>query len=326
MRSSLAQPSGELRALEPVQQFLGASRTAAGIFAQDRWALPGLLSLTAGVRGDQVHSDEGRLPEAPREGDSRALSGNLGLAVHLGPDTRLVLNGGRAFRAPDLEEQYLITTTCKGLTCGDPELSPERAWSVDAGLKGRPGRWELEAYAHSAWVEDLITGRTGQSTVDERCEYTYTNTASARIVGAEGRAAWRLPLRGERLVLSPRVTASWVRGEDLIHRERLPQIPPLTSRAALRLSGRGGGVLDSFVQLDTTLAAAQSRPALEEVASEAYALLNLGGGLTLDGEGGLRVLHLSLRAENLLDQGWKSHLSGTPGMGRALRLGLTLES
>lgn len=326
MQPILFSPDGSSVEQDPDRQFDDATQATVGVFAQDEWRILRPLDLSLGLRFDHIRSDEGRIPDKPRIENNHALSGTLGMSVHTSAETRLTLNAGRAFRAPTLAERFLTTTTCLGLMCGDPSLRPETSWNLDLGFKGRPGPVNFEVYAFSTWVQDLITARTGLDTIDESCEFTYSNTARAWLVGGEGRFDVDIPVYREHVHLVPSVSASYVRGQDTLNDEPLPQSPPFSAKVALRLEGRHAPVLVKyFVTPKVTIFAPQDRPGPDEQASDAYALVGLTAGLTFDGFLFFEAVHVNIRLENLVGTVYQAHLSATPGMGRNLKIGLTAE-
>ena len=104
------------------------------------------------------------------------------------------------------------------------------------------------------------------------------------------------------------------------------QIPPFGSRVVLRLAGRHLPVLlDYFLEPEIAVFGGQDRPAPEEDETGAYVVVGVAAGLTFDGFLAFRLVHLDVKLENLLDTPYQSHLSGTPGIGRNLKIGLRME-
>ena len=194
-----------------------------GMFAEDDWRILPSLNLGLGVRLDAIHTGEGGTVEEEHVQTDVAASGHLGLSIHMSERTRLVFNAARAFRAPTLRERYLDTITCLGMVCGHADLEPETSLNLDLGFKGEPGHARFEVYAFSSWIQDLITARTGEAATGEGCDYAYSNTARAWLMGGEGQVHLDIPLHEDLVHLVPGVSASYVRGQDMLNAEPLPQ-------------------------------------------------------------------------------------------------------
>lgn len=95
----------------------------------------------------------------------------------------LVLNGGRSYRYPSFQELYI---TLDGLQ-GNPELAPEDAWEVDAGLRWSRPRLELELAYYRRWIDNLILFAPVSAWLTRAGNYR-----DARVQGVEGAAAARL--------------------------------------------------------------------------------------------------------------------------------------
>lgn len=78
-----------------------------------------------GVRADGV------------DGGSWEWSPSAGVAYRLTSSWSLRASAGRAFRLPSFTELYYVSPS----NLGNPDLRPEQAWSVEAGLDGRPAPW-----------------------------------------------------------------------------------------------------------------------------------------------------------------------------------------
>ena len=140
-------------------------------------------------------------------------------------------------------------------------------------------------------------------------------------MGGEGLFEVEIPLNERWLRLQPGLTAFYVRGDDVLGGEPLPTIPPFSSNVHLRLQGRRFPYLIRwYVEPELDFHAAQNHQGPDEDPSEVYLLLGLAGGLMLNGPWRIEEIDLGLRADNLLDAPYQSHLSMTPGMGRDIRL------
>ncbi|MCA1779365.1 MAG: TonB-dependent receptor [Xanthomonadaceae bacterium] len=83
------------------------------------------------------------------------FTGSLGLNVRFDPQWRAFASAGRAFRAPNFSQLY--SPGFGGLFAGNPDLDPERSWSLEAGVDFTPGvRQKFTLSAYSNWIDDLI--------------------------------------------------------------------------------------------------------------------------------------------------------------------------
>jgi vitamin B12 transporter len=141
---------------------------------QDRWALFGQyefqfsprVAFLLGLRYD-AHSDF-----------SNEASPRAGVRFNLTDATRLRLSGGRAYRAPTLNDRFWPDT---GWVKGNPDLDPETSWEYELALDqdlGQMGRFTLAAFDRH--VDDLIAWAPDQNFV-----WQPTNLTDARIWGVE---------------------------------------------------------------------------------------------------------------------------------------------
>jgi outer membrane cobalamin receptor len=148
--------------------------TANGDVDQDRWAIFGQyefqlssrVALLLGLRYD-AHSDF-----------SDEASPRAGFRFNLTDATRLRLSGGRAYRAPTLNDRFWPDT---GWVKGNPDLDPETSWEYEVALDqdfGQMGRVTLAAFDRH--VDDLINWAPDQNFV-----WQPTNLTDARIWGVE---------------------------------------------------------------------------------------------------------------------------------------------
>ncbi|PIE19448.1 MAG: hypothetical protein CSA65_02120, partial [Proteobacteria bacterium] len=307
----------------------GAQMAAGGLFVQNRWAPHPRVALTLGARADLVHASvdqvlrEGRQPEQKSNTDA-ALSGSLGLLVKLAPKLSLAVNGGRAFRAPTLQEKYLETVTCFGTQLGNPALKPEYGWSADVGLKGNLLGLRFETYVFATFLENMI----GLDTVTSGAEagsLRYGNRQRARLFGVELVAQRSFSLPWQKSRLTPFVSASWVRGDNLERDEPLERVPPLRLRGGLRFSSRLRPVVNRwFVEAELEHSLAQDRVATDESTTGAYTVLALRAGVRLAPFAMTRGAQLMIKAENVTDQAYRAHLALSPAIGRNVRMVLRL--
>lgn len=261
----------------------GAANTA--VFAQDQWRIGGRLFLTAGARVDR-HSRAGT-----------AFTYRVAPAFVISETgTTLRATYGTAFKAPSLY-QLLAPRTSWG-PVGNPDLAPERASGVDAGIEQEAfgGRVILSAGAFRTDFRNLIVFDTAAG---------YVNVGLARTRGLEFGLETR-PLEEARLKLLYTTLESRDRdtGLALLRRPRYK----LGLEAETRLVGK--------LTAAVTLMRAGAREDLDfssypgrRVTLAPYTLL--GADLGFPAGGGLELF---VRLDNILDARYETVWGyGSPG-------------
>lgn len=218
-----------------------------------------------------------------------------------------------SFRAPSQEELYSEGPHLASYSyeIGNPNLDPERSFSKELFLRYRRSdfRAELSLY-HNDFSNYIYPRNTGRPSVrfPTLNEYQFIG-AEALLYGFEFSSELAIT-RSLALTLG----ASYTHAErEVTQQERqvtgqtgetqpLPMIPPLKSDISLKYAS-GGFEIGSRARL----AAKQERTGDFEQPTEGYAVFDLFGQYRLQSN---RLLHtFSLRAENLLDTSYRSHLS-----------------
>ncbi len=273
-----------------------ADSRALGIFGYQEVRLAAGASLQLGARADRflIASLDDSKFGAGVERSFTALSGSAGVSVPLAEGVAVALSAARSFRAPTVEElfsdAYHIGTASYEI--GDPELRPEIAQGVDAGVRVSRPRATAEFSVHGKRIADFIH-------FQERGEIPYGGETvpvlayvqdGARFRGAEGRldlvAArhWVVGVRGDH------VRASLTDGTPV------PFLPAARLGGSLRWDdGRfsaGSALRHAFAQTRVGLAG--------EVPTGAYTLLDLDAGVRLIRGGSLHSV--SVRLDNATDR------------------------
>lgn len=313
-----------------------ASTASAGIFAFERLALDRLTFL-AGARGDLRHlgaSADPRLTLVSQARRYRAVTGDVGVVYRLRPELALALNTGRAWRAPTLFELF-----ANGPRLGEGRyeygrstLAPERSWNLDASVRWASSRLTAEAATFRTRIHDYIFIAPTGAVQDNLRVYRY-DQAEAILAGAELSAAIKA---AEALTLRARVDA--VRGTNTTTADPLPLIPPLRAALGAELRAPVGRFGRPYLSTDIEHVAEQTRLSRAEreapvaagrfpLATDAYTLVDVGGGLAISFAG--RVTRLDLRARNATNQRYRDFLNRykefawSPGADVTLRLTTT---
>lgn len=202
--------SGRYSAVGSSGQTLGVSssedgrRDRVGVFVTGLWKVCGRCNLTAGLRRDDLRDDFG----VSTRRNASAWSPRMGLNVRLGAaanPTSAFVQVSNAFKAPTLDQLFDPRPYPNGsggtFTISNPELRPQRARNVEAGLSrsGRDSEWSVVAYRMTVTDEIDFDPQT----------FTYHNLGSSLHRGVEASVA----LAKESL-LSPRATYAWTRVAD----------------------------------------------------------------------------------------------------------------
>ena len=245
-----------------------------------------------------------------------AISGAIGGLAEVMPDVRVGASVSRAFRAPDLTELFsegphLATYRDER---GNPDLEEEIGLGLDAFVRVSRERVQAEVAAFRNQIDRYIYARnTGQPSDRDPSIFLYEYTGGdALLTGAEAEVT---------VTVLPSLVAegnvSYVRGELRTTGEPLPQIPPLSGRAALRVETPrwfGGAGMRA--------AGRQERVAELEQPTAGFTTFDLTIGHRF-------VVHrnfhtFTLRIDNVLDREYREHLSALksimPEAGRSVSL------
>ncbi|MGH9333104.1 MAG: TonB-dependent receptor [Vicinamibacteria bacterium] len=312
-----------------------ARLTGLGLFLQDEWAVHERAHLNLGLRGDLFHTEA----EADRGfegpiGDPRTNStstGTAGLVVDAFPGGSLYGRVSRAFREPNLFERYFFGRgSVAGFVVPNPELRPETAIDVEAGLRlsTRPMRLDL-GYFHNR-LRDLIASVpgtwNGSPTLGGQPVFTNTNVERARIQGVE--ASLELAFQAKRQSFLVYSRNSYLRGTNLTSSTPLPLIAPYLTTTGIRwIAAEGKWIQD----LELQAAAGSDRVPQGARRLEGFAVLHLRGQVSLFERDGFfserRGLpsRLSWGIENATDRAYELLFSGIPAEGVDFKLGLRWE-
>jgi len=243
-------------------------------------------AVASAALGDDVSLGRATLHPALRldlAGQDLGVSPGITATLRPWPDGPLELRAGAgsSFRAPTFSELYLD----QGALTPNPDLRPERALSIDAGIGWRAERIELHAGAFWSEYRDLILYE-----LNPPARIKPFNVGRARIAGVEARALVTLP-RG----FFAEASYSHLDGRNLRPGEgqdqALPYRPP--HRLYLRASHRGRR-FEGYLEIDAL--SAMPRNSFGTAALPGRALFNAGAGVRA-----LGPLWLDLEIKNLLD-------------------------
>ncbi|MGE0090424.1 MAG: TonB-dependent receptor [Bacteroidales bacterium] len=190
--------------------------------------------ITNGVRNDTPPNQ--RITFEKNEEYKSSWSANVGLLYAVAKDMDLSFNAGRSFRAPSLEESFKYIDLGNMVRLGDPNLDPEKGYSLDLGYRIWKPNFHFKISGFINWLSDMIVEVPGEfiytyttGTVDTIPALINSNVDEARLYGVDVNFEYNFykpfTLYG---------LGSFVRGEDTKNDKSLPLIPPVNGRLGLR--------------------------------------------------------------------------------------------
>jgi iron complex outermembrane receptor protein len=245
---------------------------------------------------------------APFQNKFSNLSGALGFTHQFNEEWNFKANAGSAFRAPnpaELGSNGVHEGTFR-YEIGNPNLSPERSYQVDAALEYEGKIVSASASIYNNYVHNFIyasnNGETINAEGDDYPVYRY-GQVNANLYGAEAT-----------LTIHPvpfihfENTFGYVHAQNNTLNRPLAFIPAGTLRNELRFEPKIKGTNDAYLSVGINSAFKQSRvDEVFETPTSGYTLLNAGIGATFNL--GKQPVRLSVSANNLLDQKYYDALS-----------------
>lgn len=244
-------------------------------YGQLQWKLADTVTLLTGARGE-LHTRFGG-----------AVTPRLSVAYRPSSAWQFRASAGRGFRAPSAKELgFVFDHSIYGYRVdGNPDLKPETSWGVNGDVTWQADEHvTLRASGFANWVQDLIDVDLANGTSSGGiASYTYANFGTARTMGAEADAAYRISDR-----FRAEASYAYLYTRDDANDRPLGGRPPHTLTGSLRTKlfwaleayGRVRVVSDAFVDEATrspgytTVDVRLSRPMWPD--SEAYVgVLNL---------------------------------------------------
>ncbi len=314
-----------------------SSYTLLGAYIQGIFPLWKCTELTAGSRFTRTMADIGKF-EDPATGKAgsfddawNSLSSSVRLSYDLSESADWKLWGGisQAFRAPNLGDLSRYGDSRSNETeIAATDLDPEHFLTYELGVKGTQGPFTSSATVYYTQIDDFITSTPTGNVVGSLTEVTKRNSGSGGVSGVELASVWQLDdqwsakgnltyLKGD---LESYVDASSFQTVN----EPLSRVQPLTVNLALRWESPDKKWWAEFA---ATLAAKADRLSsgdredtqrIPPGGTPGYALLGIHGGYLVNDH-----LRVSIGLENLLDQAYRNHGSGSNEPGLGITTGIT---
>ena len=285
-----------------------------GVYAAHDWR-DGRWDVTTGLRYSRFTvtlPGSGSVPGVRLAPDD--LSGHIGASFEATDALRLVANLGRGFRAPNVFDLGVFgPRPGNRYSVPNPDLSPERVTTLDAGLKFGGERLSAELIAYRSWYRDKITSVLTGDTVGSALVVQNRNVTALDLWGVEaGVRAW---LPAPRVTLH--ATATWTRGDEDTATGTMPadRIPPLFGKLSAAWQATDRVELEAYVFYATRQGRLSSRDAIDPRINPR----GTAGWGTFNVRVAWRAtdaLAFALRAENLADKNYREHGSGLDEPGR----------
>jgi len=184
--------------------------------------------------------------------DAGSLAGSAGVVYTPIADLHITANVANGYRQPNAQDLFFNGPASVGTVLGNPDLTPEKSISYDAGVRWGPGAFALAGNLFYSTYRDLIDAinvTPSGTPPGAPLTYQYTNITSARIWGGEVEGSLQFQ-RHWQARLSMAAAVGDITNADAIYQlygvvqdqAPLPNVPPLKGGAALRWSQPDGRV------------------------------------------------------------------------------------
>jgi len=296
----------------------------------------GSVDINAGVRHTTADVDANSVSN-PVDGarmqidDSwSGLVGNLGFGMALIPDTlRFYAGVNQGFRTPNLSDLTRFDTArTNEIEIPSPDLEPEKFVSYETGLKYRGDRTDLQFSIYYTDVDDMIIRFPTGDLIDGEYVITKDNIGEGYVMGAEFSGQYQFTDAvgfNARLSWMDSEISTYPTSEPVLVDEPIDRQMPLALSVGIRYAPSSRYWLGSEVQhmaraddLSTRDAGDTSR--IPPGGTPAFTVWHFNGGFNYS-----ENLKLNFSVDNLLDEDYRIHGSGTNMPGRNFILGLTYE-
>ncbi|MBI9053740.1 MAG: TonB-dependent receptor [Bacteroidales bacterium] len=237
-------------------------------------------------------------------------SANLGILYALTDDMDLSVNTGRSFRAPSLEESFKYIDLGSKVRLGDPNLDPEKGYSLDIGMRVWKPKFQFKVNGFVNWLSDMIVEESGEfiysyttGAVDTIPALINANVDEARLYGAD--LSFQYNFYKNFVVHG---AGSYVRGEDTKNKIDLPLITPANGRVGIRYN------LPKYFGVDLVAIgfADQDKVAEGETETKGFARFDLKLNSTVINFDFLKLQFFG-GIENIGDRAYTNHLATNRG-------------
>lgn len=305
-----------------------------GVFANMIVRLADALNFNLGGRYSYVHTDIGRF-EDPATGRARSFVGdwdNFSAAIRVSYRSsgagQVWASVSQAFRAPNIADiSRFGRSRSTEFEVASPALDPETFLSFELGYRWTASLFRVSLAMYRIQLDNFVDSVATGRVVDGLLEVSKANSARGNIKGVE---LSYLVNMSETLFLNGNIT--WTHGDvsrpafttkDAFVTEPISRIQPLTGQVSINWK-------DGPYRLKLALTHAQDQHRLSEGdtrdrqrippgGTPGYTILRLSAGWKLSDH-----FDVVLSLDNILDQAYRSHGSGTNEPGRHLTASLSI--
>jgi hemoglobin/transferrin/lactoferrin receptor protein len=311
--------------------------TLLGAYLQGVFPVGKQTEIIAGGRFTRTEAEIGEFEDPATGGAAsfddawNAFVSSLRLSHHLTEDSPWMIWGGisQSFRAPNIADLSRYGDSRSNETeVAATGLDPERFLTYELGIKGAQGPLTTSATAYYTHIDDYIASTPTGRVVNGLTQVTKRNSGSGEVYGVELAGAWRIDDQW-----SVNGNLTWLRGdlESYVDAstfqtatEPLSRVQPLTVNLALRWDSPArkwwGEFACTFADEADRLSSAdrEDTQRIPPGGTPGYALLGLYGGHVFN-----EHLRANVALENLLDQAYRAHGSGSNEPGFGVSAGIT---
>ncbi len=252
-----------------------------------------------------------------------AWTGQAGAAYQATASVQIVGSISQAFRAPNVDDVSSLGLFDSGIEAPSPDLVPERAWSVDGGVRLRAGGAAVSIVAFRTNLRDLIdrvpSTFEGSAVYEGQPVFRKANVQRAYVYGAELEGQW---LTGPALLVFGH--ASYTFGHQPLVDQPMRRIPPLHGLAGARWTQPAGGL---WIEGRVRAAGAQTRLSsgdrsdhrIDPNGTPGWVVVSFGAGCPIGSR-----LEVVGSVENVFNEAYRVHGSGIDSAGRHVWIGLRL--
>jgi hemoglobin/transferrin/lactoferrin receptor protein len=308
-----------------------------GLFAQQEFALAQRTDLTVGARWTYAaaESDQVRDPVTNErisiDEDWDQLTGSVRIDHALDEAERNVLYAGvsQGFRAPNFSDlSRFDSARTNEFEVPSTDLDPEHFLQLELGARRTDGRFTTQAAVHYTFVDDVIQRfPTGNVNGSGESEITKANVGDGDLYGFEVGLAYALTddwsVFGDIAWLDGELETLETAGGPTID-DHWSKLQPLTAHLGARYEPAGHGFFgEAFLtwaddQDELSLADEADTSRIPPDGTPGYAVLDLRGGKTV-----AKGWDVVLGVENVTDEDYRVHGSGSNRVGRNVYVGFT---
>lgn len=311
--------------------------TMLGAYLQGIFPLGNRTKLIAGSRYTRAIADIGKY-EDPATGQAASfddawndLSSSLRMTYEVCENSPWIIWGGisQAFRAPNLGDLSRYGDSRSNETeIAATELDPEHFLTYEIGLKGTEGPFTGATTVYYTRISEYITSTPTGNVVGGLTEVTKRNSGSGGVFGFELDGSYQFDeqwsVKGNLTYLKGDLESYVDASSFQTVNEPLSRVQPLTVNISLRWDSPDkkwwGELAGTFAAEADRLSSGDKEDTqrIPPGGTPGYALLGLYGGYRLNDH-----LRVSVGLENLLDQAYRTHGSGSNEPGFGVTTGIT---